>query len=187
MSKSLVVLGFITSMLPVVSLAQVSTQKPVVSESVVRGDDGKVVVSVPEKPSAEIDMQGGPKPQWIWRAKESFNNEQIIVTKTVKVDSVRASLSASCDNSMIVSINGRKVLTDQSWESASHLNIQKYLKPGANEFRFECSNEGSVAGLVVKLGFKDKEGKVTYVISDSSWSVSKKDTPDQQTAAVELG
>ena len=44
-----------------------------------------------------------------------------------------------------------------------------------------------MAGLVVKLGFKDKDGRVTYVISDSSWSVAKKDTPDQVASAVELG
>ena len=152
-----------------VAMGQVSTQKPVVAESVVRGEDGKVVVTPPKKQSAEIDMTKGPKPQWIWRAKESFNNDQIIVTKTIETNSVHASLSASCDNTMVVTINGKKVLTDESWESASHVSIQKYLKAGENNFRFECGNEGSVAGLVVKLGFKDKDGRVTYVISDSSW------------------
>ena len=70
---------------------------------------------------------------------------------------------------MDIVINGKKVHSDSSWESASHLNIQKYLKSGANEFKFECNNEGSVAGLVVKLGFKAKDGKVSYAVSDDSW------------------
>ena len=150
-------------------------------------DHGKVVLTVPEKPTNEIDMQGGPKTEGIWRADESFNNDRIIVTKTINVESVQASQAASCDNSIVVSINGKKVLSDESWESASHVSIQKYLKPGANHFKFECNNEGSVAGLVIKLGFKDEQGKVSYVISDSSWFAAKYDTPDQKTAAVELG
>ena len=187
MNKYLFVFGFLFSQLPLVGLGQVSTQKPVVADSVVRGDDGKVVVTSPKKQSDEIDMEKGAKPLWIWRQKASFNNDQIIVTKTIDVNSVNASLSASCDNSMVITINGKKVLTDESWESASHVSIQKYLKPGTNDFKFECNNEGSVAGLVVKLGFKDKDGQVTYVISDSSWSVAKKDTPDQVAAAVVLG
>ncbi|MBH55862.1 MAG: heme-binding protein [Planctomycetaceae bacterium] len=187
MKNNLVAIGFVVGMIPLLASAQVSTQKPVVSESVVRGDDGKVVLTVPEKPTNEIDMQAGPKPQWIWRADKSFNNDRIIVTKTINVESVQASLSASCDNSMVVSINGKKVLSDESWESASDVSIQKYLKPGANHFKFECNNEGSVAGLVIKLGFKGEQGKVSYVISDSSWFAAKYDTPDQKTAAVELG
>jgi len=190
MKRKTVIIGLLLFTLPMMSSAQdtgVSQQTPVVAESVVRGDDGKVVISVPEKQSPEIDMKAGPKPQWIWRAKDSFNNDQIVVTKTIDSNSVNASLSASCDNSMVLSINGKKVLTDESWESASHLSIQKYLNPGANKFRFECNNEGSVAGLVVKIGFKDKQGKVSYIVSDASWSVAKKDKPDQITAAVELG
>lgn len=187
MKNNLFAIGFVVWLIPMLASAQVSTQKPVVSESVVRGDDGKVVLTVPEKPTNEIDMQAGPKPQWIWRADKSFNNDRIIVTRTIDVESVQASLSASCDNSMIVSINGKKVLSDESWESASHVSIQKYLKPGVNHFTFECNNEGSVAGLVIKLGFKDKQGEVSYVTSDSSWFAAKYDTPDQKTAAVELG
>ena len=162
-------------------------QKPIVAESVVRGPDGKIKVDIPEKPESAIDMKAGPKPQWIWKSEKSFNNDQIIVTKTINVESVAASLSASCDNSMDIVINGKKVHSDSSWESASHLNIQKYLKSGANEFKFECNNEGSVAGLVVKLGFKAKDGKVSYAVSDDSWMIARKDSPKEFTKAVVLG
>lgn len=191
MKKLLIVLLTVSLGLPSIKAAEQDgdtyIQVPEVVESVARGPDGKVVVDVSEKVDSEIDMQAGPKPQWIWRAAKSFNGEQIIVTKTVEVNSVNASLLASCDNSMVITINGKKVHSDSSWESASRLNIQKYLKAGANEFKFECANEGSVAGLIVKLGFKDKSGKVSYVISDESWLVAKKETPDETAKAFLLG
>ena len=82
-------------------------QKPIVAESVVRGPDGKIKVDIPEQPERAIDMTAGPKPQWIWKSEKSFNNDKIIVTKTINVESVAASLSASCDNSMDIVINGK--------------------------------------------------------------------------------
>ena len=60
MNKYLFVCGFLFSNLPLVGLGQVSTQKPVVADSVVRGHDGKVVVTSPKKQSDEIDIDRVP-------------------------------------------------------------------------------------------------------------------------------
>lgn len=161
-------------------------QKPVVVEAVDQKADGKKKV---EKKRAEKPQQlnGGPKANWIWGPGKTGDKDSFVFKKQFVGGTKAAHLVATCDNSMTIVVNGKRVLTDGGWEAPARADIQKYLNPGQNEIVVQASNAGGPAGLAVKLVLTDAKGGTRYLVSDKSWQVAKTTNSKEWVAARELG
>ena len=161
-------------------------QKPVVAESVVHktGATKKAPKKAAAKPK---QLAGGPKATWIWGPGKTGDKDSFVFKKQFAGGAKSAHLIATCDNTMIVSINGKRVLSDGGWEAPARADIQKYLKPGQNEIAVQASNNGGPAGLVVKLVLTDAKGATRYVLSDKTWQVAKTADSKEWVAPRELG
>lgn len=138
-------------------------QMPEVAPSQVRGE--------PTKPQAAPAPLGGPNPSWIWGASP---DQKWFLRTSFEGGSRAARLVASADNVLTVWLNGQKLGGTKEWAEPVDLNVQKAIKPGKNELVAEVSNEGSLAGLVLKLALTMPDGTTRYVISDASWTASAK-------------
>ncbi len=132
--------------------------------------------------SKQPDWAAGPVPSWIWGADA---NKNYVVRKTFQGGSKDAWLIASCDNVMQVFINGQSVASDDSWNSPSEINVQKFMKDGENVVLAEISNQGAIAAFVLKLALSGADGQTRYEVSDDSWQVAaSRDAKDWVPARV---
>ncbi len=171
----LLALNFVvTAVAAQVVAADVSTQKPERQEAVVLKDDGQVAVVAKAEPKAagKFDFTGGPDASWIW---EGSNPEACFLKTEFEADAKSAILAASCDNIMDVSINGKKIASNNSWQSPSMLDVTAHLKPGKNEITAKVQNEGGggARGFVLKLIITKKDGSKQYVVSNTDWQAAK--------------
>ena len=163
---------------------QVSTQLPEVARSKVRGQ----AVSSKPKPATTVNLDRGPRAQWIWGRRPAGASDRFYFRRRFSAGkSTAASLIASCDNQMVLWINGKRVVAHGRWEEPVRADIGKYLVPGDNEILVEGRNAGGPAGMVLKLGLKPASGKPTWVVTDKTWEVAA--TRDAKTwgKVVELG
>jgi putative heme-binding domain-containing protein len=115
-------------------------------------------------------------PQWIWAAPhngatpdQAVFRHEIEVAEGVK----RAVLRVAADNAARVLINGREVVTNDSWSDPSRADVVRFLRPGKNELKVEAKNDaGSPAGLVVSLALTGADDKRTVVETNDQWMVS---------------
>lgn len=171
----LLALNFVvTAVAAQVVAADVSTQKPERQEAVVLKDDGQLAVVAKAEPKAagKFDFTGGPDASWIW---EGSNPEACFLKTEFEADAKSAILAASCDNIMDVSINGKKIASNNSWQSPSMLDVTAHLKPGKNEITAKVQNEGGGGprGFVLKLIITKKDGSKQYVVSNTDWQAAK--------------
>lgn len=118
--------------------------------------------------------QAGPKPQWIWGARDDQN---YVLKTTFAGGSQSARLMASADNKLTLYLNGQRIASGDSWESPVEVDVQKYLQPGENLLLADVRNEGGPAGFVLKLALTMPDGTVRHVISDGRWqSAQTKDS-----------
>jgi putative heme-binding domain-containing protein len=120
-------------------------------------------------------LQEGPRASWVWG--DNPNARYVISKKFKNEGAVAAWIAASCDNEMVVSLNGKSLGRSDSWEEGLSLDVSKGLVAGENEVSFEVWNHGGVAALVAKLAMVDSKGGVKTLETDASWSVSPKDKP----------
>ncbi|HEY0981987.1 c-type cytochrome [Schlesneria sp.] len=151
------------------------TQIPQIAPAKGQPDSAQPTPSVP----AATLFKDGPAPSWIWGADEAKN---YVVRKTFQGGGQSAWLRATCDNSMTVYLNGKKVASSDDFTRPEQIDIQASLKAGENILEAEVANSGGPAGFVAKLAITGADGKVRYVVTDNSWTVlnsreSKESTP----------
>lgn len=146
--------------------------------------DGKLFTQVPELapatgvPGATVKQDSadkkaitdGPAPAWIWGADSA---RKYAVRKSFQGTAQFARLRASCDNSMTIYINGKKVATSDDWQQPVDLDVKEHLKAGENLIEAEISNTGGIAGFVARLALIGRDGKDRYVVTDDSWQVAE--------------
>src|SRR3989442_12465606 len=76
-------------------------------------------------------------PEWIWHDNQGAplaDNEVRFFRKSFNLDGAvaRAVLSVACDNAATVFLNGKRVLTNRSWNRPTPANVAKDLKTGEN-------------------------------------------------------
>src|SRR6476620_9055514 len=125
-------------------------------------------------------------PQWIWAGKTPKDGEKVTFRKTFKLtDSVlTAQLAFTCDNGSVAYLNGTKVAENADWNSPAKADLEKLLKAGENELRFEASNEGSIAGFVATLKIETKDGKKSMIETGADWSAAPAGSQDFKPATV---
>ncbi|NIP84574.1 MAG: hypothetical protein GTO03_03060, partial [Planctomycetales bacterium] len=131
--------------------------------------------------------QAGPPPRWIWAAR---GGESCVLEKTFDGGGAQtAQLLATCDNRMVVSLNGHRVATSGRWEKPVQADVSQWLLPGKNTIRVEAVNTSGPKGFVLKLMLTPPDGPPRYVVTDKSWRATTDnkagDPPDGDPAAAE--
>ena len=135
---------------PSADAAEISTQKPEFQEAVVRNSDGSVHTVAVAKPKSKFDVAAGPEALWIWN--QGAAAQACFIRKEFKVADVKsATMIATCDNGMVVRVNGKKVATSNEWSQPVTVSVGSALKDGLNEISVDANNEGGTGGFVLKL------------------------------------
>ena len=106
------------------------------------------------------------QPHWIW-IEEATGDQEVVLVKTFELDAAPASarLTATCDNQMVVTLNGDRLGVHSTWEQVVSRDVAGSLRAGENTIEVRCTNEGGPAGLVLRLDLGDDR----HVVSDGSW------------------
>ncbi|MFP6618886.1 MAG: hypothetical protein VB877_06040, partial [Pirellulaceae bacterium] len=164
----------------------VSLQKPTVAASVVAGAEAKDAPNAKPTDPAKL-LARGPKATWIWGPGSTGEKDSFVFRKEFEGGAKKASLIATCDNQMIIMLNGKRLVSDGGWESPVRLDILKNVKAGMNLLEIHASNAGGPAGLAVKVALTDGRGTTRYVVSDKRWQVAKTANSKEWVASRQLG
>ncbi len=167
--------------------SSVSTQKPEIAPSKARG-----VTTVPrKKPAAasrRLDFKTPPRAQWIWGRKPAGANDRFFFRRRFTVSTeLLGRVIASGDNHLVLWINGKRVLASDSWETPVTADVQRYLRPGENLLEVEGRNSGGPAALVLKLVYRQPDGKTGAIVTDRSWEVAATRNAKTWSPVVVLG
>lgn len=121
-----------------------------------------------DKPALGL-VQYEKTPNWIWLG-DPDGDQQVIFRRTFDLRDVPPSvrISASCDNHMIVTVNGERVGVHGEWERVVSRDIAAALTQGANTIEVRARNEGGPAGLAVRIQL----GEDRVLVTDASWQAA---------------
>ena len=167
---------------------EVFIQKPEVVPVEVRGAKAATPKTTKKKTASKtLDIKSGPKARWIWGRKPAGAKDRYYFRRTFTATTRQAKIIASCDNHLVVWINGKRLLTGDDWNAPVTADIQQHLLPGKNVIEIEGRNDGGPAGLAVKLVYRDTANKTSVIVSDKSWQVATSRDSKTWTAATDLG
>src|SRR6185295_11578860 len=117
-------------------------------------------------------------------------------TFTLEGPASKAVLSAAGDDHVIVFLNGKEVLRNDSWQQADAADVTQAVKAGENVIAARGKNDSSAAGFIGKLEVTLAGPKKQTVVTDTSWISGSKESagwekpgfaPDGWTPVVSLG
>lgn len=156
-------------------------QKPEVAPSQLRG---QAKAQARPNPIA-AEMSRGPAATWIWGPK---SDTRYFLRKEFDGGEVKTAwLKATCDNSMVLFLNGRRLALSNNWETPVELDVRDQLRPGKNEIVAQVDNEGGVAGFAFKLVLIPPDGNTQAVVSDESWTAGDRRNAKDGDAVRTLG
>lgn len=142
------------------------SERPEVAASVTRGEVDK---SEQQELIPSLKWNEGPRPSWIWGADNDSNYKMVL---EFDASDERGVLRASCDNVMTIRLNGKRLASSDSWQETTQIQLDGSIKSGKNVLEVEGSNQGGVAGLVLKLGLVNKDGNIRWFVSDKNWTAT---------------
>jgi putative heme-binding domain-containing protein len=146
------------------SAQDVFTQKPAVAPAVERGAEAappKVDTAAAEWAKRFAD---GPTPLWIWGETPTKNYS---LSTTFEATGIKAArLKVSCDNRVVLLVNGQRVASSDEWQEGAEADVTGHLKE-KNEIVAQCRNDG---------------GETKYVVSDEKWTAAEKKGADGKPA-----
>ena len=145
---------------PGADAGRVLTQTPEVAASEVRGE-----------PAAERGASRNPRRSQAARPRPGSGGRGAPTGTSLKTTfeggSKAARLKATCDNHVVVYLNGKRVAASDDWQSPVEADVQQHVLPGKNELVAEVRNEGGPAGFALKLALRMPDGSTRYVVSDA--------------------
>jgi putative heme-binding domain-containing protein len=120
-----------------------------------------------------------PVGQWIWVKGAGTSNDHFYFRKTFDIQggakALKGSmLTASCDNNLIVTLNGKVVARSSEWQQPAKAPVHSLLKPKGNVIAIEGWNAGGQAALYAKIEIQLGKKKKQVITTDASWQVSTK-------------
>lgn len=108
-------------------------------------------------------------PFWIWK-EGKVTTEKVSFRKSfeLKEKPLHAIIKTTCDNSLNLHINGKKIGNVKDWQQPLAIDVAKFLKKGKNEILVKAANEGDIGGFILSF----ESDKLSFV-SDKSWEVSQ--------------
>lgn len=156
-------------------------QQPEIQESVVRGRGQD------ERPDirpdiSDADLVEGPPAKWIWGpdTKRDYTLEFSFDAEDV----VAARIIASSDNEGTLILNNEKVAQGNEWATPMTADVSKQVKNGSNTLTAVVQNQGGIAAFVARLVWKDKAGKLHYVVTNKDWVIRSKNLTDGEGVTV---
>lgn len=122
--------------------------------------------------------------QWIW-LKNDPGLPQVDFAKEFELSAAPASalIQLTADNGYVLSVNGKKIGSDVDWKTVEIYDIARFLRKGKNRIEVNVLNYDGLAGLLLQGLITDVSGKITPVVSDSTWSISR---PDRKPAELQV-
>lgn len=143
---------------------EIATQLPTVTARVVNGE----LIPAPKPVDVAADAVAA---KWLWGAEDAKN---YFVRKVIPGQWKQIKLRASCDNKLVVFVNGEKAAESAGWETPVEANLRKFLKKGMDtEIVIEAINEGGPGGLIAELILTSPDDKETRMVTDESWGVAE--------------
>jgi putative heme-binding domain-containing protein len=120
------------------------------------------------------DLEKAPVPEWIWGAQQARDSEMFDFRKTFELTDApkAATLWATCDNEMWLSVNGRLVKWSNQWQTPVLEDVAHLLHAGRNAIAVHCANADGPAGLIVKLHIDLPDAKEFDLATDKTWRVT---------------
>ena len=136
--------------------------------------------------------------QWIWYPEgnpaQSAPPEKRYFQRIISVDGAKALASASAavtaDNSFSLWINGKKVISGDSFHITFRTSINSFLRPGVNVVAVEASNVWSApnpAGWIGSFELNYKDGSREVIKTDKKWSAGLTAQPGWEQAVTKPG
>ncbi|WP_367872620.1 c-type cytochrome [Luteolibacter sp. Populi] len=112
-------------------------------------------------------------PNWIWIAPKAFDNQVVYFRKDFDAKAgQKTTVAATCDNEMVIYVNGKKVAASVNWETPRLVDITSHLVNGKNLLAVQSRNQGEgSAGFIGKIVVTDGGAK-REIVTDTSWKVS---------------
>ncbi len=109
------------------------------------------------------------RPSWVWLG-EPGDDQTVVFRKSFEVveGDEKATLRGTCDNALVVFLNGERVLDHEAWWEVATRDVSDALRIGANELRVEARNDGGPAALAVRLDIDD----VPVLSTDATWKAA---------------
>jgi putative heme-binding domain-containing protein len=113
------------------------------------------------------------RPQWIWGARTVRTNQTFYFRKTFTVEgpNAKARLTGTCDDAMVVYLNGRELAHEDLWRNPVHADATPLLRPGPNVLAVRGRNVASVAGLCLRLRIVTPGHPNRWIVTDQTWQV----------------
>ena len=118
---------------------------------------------------------------WIWGPKD---DDEYRLTKRFasKAGLKRAVITASADNHLALSLNGKELAKSSNWQQPVSVDVTKELKAGDNEISAVVRNDGGPAGFSCRLVLTAADGGETVISSDGTWKAAPAGTPNEAVA-----
>ena len=108
-------------------------------------------------------------PEWIWGPQATDGEARLFLREfEVPAGIERVVLTVAADNSARVVLDGKVLGRNDSWSEPSRFRIPAPAA-GTHRLEIEAGNEGSAAGLLVRLELFRADGTRTWMVSDASW------------------
>lgn len=123
-------------------------------------------------------LRGGAA-EWIWSDGKPGEDEVRFFRKEFRMTDApeKATLTVACDNKATVFIDGRNVGENSEWNTPTTIDLSRTLKAGDHLVAVRAENQGSAAGLLVRLDVAFPTTKKMQLVTDASWQVSDKGPP----------
>jgi putative heme-binding domain-containing protein len=121
-------------------------------------------------------------PAWIWLDDKPKDDQTVYFRKEFEITSAvtAVTLQATCDNSLTLFLDGKKVLEHSEWESPAVKDVTEHFVTAANKtgegkhiIAVKAHNTDGPAGLLVRLIFQGADKKSTAVVTNNSWLASE--------------
>jgi len=132
-------------------------------------------------PSASIAKD--PLPLWIWVDAATPRSRDAVFRRTFNVprEPALAEIEGVADFCRCrIVINGRKVADVEDYGQRFRFDVFRFLKRGRNEIALEAAGHSGPPAVAVRLRWKSRDGRESFVVSDKTWQAGRK-------PAVELG
>jgi mono/diheme cytochrome c family protein len=163
----------------------------------------RAVIASESAPSAAKGKRRGPEvePRWIWSHANAVHDPggRILLRKTFLLAKMpkRAVVAATCDNELVLYVNGHKAGASADWTKPLSVEITKWLRVGENVVAVEATNwpdpkhgkgvtvqGANPAGFLARVGLTDG-AQERQLPSDESWLWSETAKGDWTLAAFD--
>src|SRR5262249_5627126 len=137
----------------------------------------------PQVPAPSQDKAPPARPAWIWLGKPR-DDQTVYFRKAFSVNQriTKATLQGTCDNHMVIYINGKEAASSDTWEVPISRDVTQYLKsPAKNQadalhvIAVKAHNREGPAGLLLRLTVELADKKKVVIVTDGHWAASERE------------